>query len=130
MGIDFGNWGNHAPLADDAEKRDCRDRHDNQIIRGPAHIVILCEANHDVEEALKRAGEPPAEPPRETALADTSEGEDHPQSRLQRRASHERWVVRGGETSSLLIAARTDTCLYLELLDFDVNDDHRYREKG
>ena len=88
MGIYFGNWGSRAIVTDGAEKRDRRDRHGNQILRSPAQIVVLCEASKDVEEALKRPGEPPAEPPRKTTVADTREDEKLPLSRLQRRTAH------------------------------------------
>ena len=34
-------------------RRSAKDRHDNQVIKSPAYIIILCEANDRVEAMLK-----------------------------------------------------------------------------
>ena len=131
MGIDSGNLWGIAPLPqmEHNEKIKRRYRHDKQIVISPAQIIVLCEANKEVEEALKRPGVPGAASPREAAVADTSEDDKPPQSRVQRRATYENWVVRGNAVATVIIAARNGTCTYLEKLDFEVHDDHTYNEK-
>ena len=95
-----------------------RDAQDRQILKSPAQVVILCEANETVEEMLKQ---PPV----------SGDDDQHPQSRLERRATHGHWVVRGNEQgSAVLVAARTDTCDYLHVLEHEVHEDHPYRENG
>ena len=48
---------------------------------------------------------------------------------LERRTSHEHFVVRGQEQSVVLIAARKDNATSLELLDHAVYDDDPHREQ-
>jgi hypothetical protein len=50
---------------------------------------------------------------------------------LAGRQTHEHWVVRGDELeTAVLIAARKDNTTFLECLEYEVNEDHPYTEKG
>ncbi len=102
FGLYFGNWGNRATLAEKQHQRRRRDAQDRQVLKSPAQVVILCEANEVVEESLKQ---PSVSAPAETAVAETSDDGTHPQSRLERRATHEHWVVRGNEKGSAVLVA-------------------------
>ena len=114
-GIYFGNWGARGTVADKKEKKLRQAAHDHQIMRNPGHIIILCEANAAVEALLKQPPQP---------------GDEAAEQRLQRRSSHEHWVVRGNEEGcAVLIAARKDNTTALEYLHYEVYDDHPYKEK-
>ena len=115
IGIFFGNWGQRATV-DAKNKRKRSERSDRQISRCPGQIIILAEANASVEEVLKS---PPLE------------AESPGASGLSGRPSFEHFVVRGNEKdAAVLIAARTDTCTHIDLLDYDLHFDSEYREKG
>ena len=78
-------------------------------------MIILCEAAPLVEELLQQ----PAVAGTPGALG------------LDGRDTFENWVVRGKEPeSAVLIAARKDTCSFLEYLAYTVNSDHPYRDNG
>ena len=116
IGIFCGNWGTRASLdcGDDVGVRRSR-RSDRQIMRCPAPVLILQEANEDVEEVLKNPAVAAEEP--------GSKG-------LSGRCSYKHMVVRGDEPkTAVLIAAREDTCTYIELLDYDPFLDNTYTEK-
>ena len=115
IGFFFGNWGTRATLESSRIKRKRSETSDRQIMRCPAQIIILAEATEHVEEVLKS---PPLE------------AEDPGAKGLSGRRSFEHFVVRGNEEdAAVLIAARKDNCTYVELLDYDLNFDHDYREK-
>lgn len=115
FGLFVGNWGARCSMANDARKRANRDRHDRQILKSPAQVLVLCEANEQVEGLLKQ-------PPVPGSLGAAG---------LKGRSTHEHWVVRGNEEkTAVLIAARKDNCLSLECLEYDVHHDHPYTEKG
>ena len=114
FGLFLGNWGNRGSVSKNAG-RSKRERHDKQILRNLAQVTVLCEASPAVETLLQG-----------TAVAGSS-GEPG----LEGRQTFEHWVIRGNEEeNALLIAARTDTSDMLELLEYEVHRDHRYREKG
>ena len=114
FGLFSGNWGIRGTLADEKQKQLRRDTHDRQILKSPAQVIVLCEATAAVEALLQKP-----------AVAGTPGAKG-----LEGRNTFEHWVVRGAEPeSAVLIAARKDNTTFLELLDYDVNDDHRYREQ-
>ena len=116
IGIFFGNWGQRATLKAEPTKRRRSETSDRQIMRCPAQIIILAEANESVEDVLMS---PPrvAEKPGACGLSG--------------RPSFEHWVVRGNEEeAAVLIAARKDNCTHVHLLDYDLNHDCDYPEKG
>ena len=77
-------------------------------------MLVLCEAIVEVEQML-----------RQTAVA------GNPDERgLEKRSTHEHWVVRGNEReTAVLVAARKDNTDSLVSLEYDVHDDHDYKEK-
>jgi len=90
-----------------------RQAHDRQIMKGPAQIIVLLEANTAVADLLRR---PPVQ------------GSLQAPPGLERRQTFQCFVERGPEDGkSILIAARKDTCSRLEVLKYDCHDDHRYR---
>jgi len=111
----LGNWGIGGTRSD-WSRRDIINR---QIMNFSAEVLVICEATQELDDMLRQ---PPVEG---TAVADgtaVAEG-------LHHRPSHEHWVVRGDEQeAALLIAARKDTCTYLECLEYDVHSDHVYRQ--
>jgi hypothetical protein len=114
FGLFVGNWGLRGTLADNRQKQLRRDTHDRQILKSPAQVIVLCEATAAVEDLLKR----PAVPGAIGAKG------------LEGRNTFEHWVVRGQEPqAAVLIAARKDNTSFLQLLDYDVNEDHAYREQ-
>ena len=59
FGLYFGNWGTRGSfLSSDKEKGQRRDVQDRQILKSPAQIIILCEANEKVLELLEQSPEP------------------------------------------------------------------------
>ena len=117
FGVYFGNWGERASSAGKEVQQRRRAVHDRQIQKNPCAVVVMCEANPQCEELLKKA-----------AVAGDPEGS----SKLQRRPTATYMVVRGQEPkTSLLIAARTDNCEFLHQLgNYDVHKDHEHTEKG
>ena len=114
MGLFVGNWGMRGTLADKKQKRLRQETHDRQILKCPGQVIVLCEATAVVEELLQQP-----------AVAGTPGAKG-----LEGRNTFEHWVVRGAEEqAAVLIAARKDNTTFLDLLDYDVNDDHSYREK-
>ena len=115
IGFFFGNWGTRASVDSAEIKRKRSETSARQIMRCPAQIIILAEASEHCEEVLKS---PPLE-----AEVPGAKG-------LLGRQSFEHFVIRGDEDlGAVLIAARKDNCTYVELLDYDINFDHWYREK-
>jgi len=117
FGVYFGNWGERASIASQKEQQRRREVHDRQILKNPCPVLVMCEANPQCEELLTQA-----------AVAGDPDGS----TKLQRRPTAKYMVVRGKEPkTSLLIAARTDTCEYLRQLgNYDVHKDLPYTEKG
>ena len=114
IGFFFGNWGTRASVDSAEIKRKRSETSARQIMRCPAQIIILAEASEHCEEVLKS---PPLE-----AEVPGAKG-------LLGRQSFEHFVIRGDEDlGAVLIAARKDNCTYVELLDYDINCDHDYRE--
>jgi hypothetical protein len=113
FGLFFGNWGQRAVIAT-GRRREVQLVQDRQIERCPAQVVCLAEASREVEQIL----------------TDDQAPGDAEATGLDTRTKFKHFCIRGNEVSSLLIAARTDVTTGLELLEFDLNDDHRYREKG
>jgi hypothetical protein len=113
FGLFFGSWGQRAVIAT-GRRREVQLVHDRQIEKCPAQVVCLAEASREVEQIL----------------TDDQAPGDAEATGLDTRTKFKHFCIRGNETSSLLIAARTDVTTGLELLEFDLNDDHRYREKG
>jgi len=116
FGLHFGNWGIRGKGRDNVTRTRTRIS-DRQLSKSPAQVVVVVEATLEVEELLKH---PPKEAPRRIA--------DAPQSRLDERESHKHWVVRGNESSSVLIAARQDTCHSLDMLEWDLHNDFKYNQ--
>ena len=114
FGLFFGNWGRRSTLAGPAAARERRDISDRQILKCPAQVLILCEATREVGGLLQQS-----------AMAAVA-GERG----LAGRSTHEHYVVQGSEESGVLVAARKDNTLFLECLDYEVHDDHTYKEKG
>ena len=76
-------------------------------------IVVLAEATQEIEDLLRECrsrGDPTA-------------------TGLDKRDEHEHYVIRGQETTSVLIAARKDSTTGIHLLDWYIQD-YPYREKG
>jgi hypothetical protein len=114
FGLFVGNWGLRGTLGDNRQKQLRRDTHDRQILKSPAQVIVLCEATAAVGDLLQKS-----------AVAGTPGVKG-----LEGRNTFEHWVVRGEEPqAAVLIAARKDNTTFLELLDYDVNEDHAYREK-
>ena len=86
---------------------------DEQTLKNPANVLMLAEAREEVETLLKSG-----------PIAGASSG-----TKLEQRSTHQYFVVRGEEQSSVLCAARTDTTNKLELKDFRVSKDFTYTEK-
>ena len=73
LGVYFGNWGTRATLKDGKAKRDRTERADKQVVCTPAQIIMLCEANEQVETNLRL--------PNKTAVAGCEgESEDEDQA--------------------------------------------------
>ena len=113
FGLFFGNWGTRATV-ENGRKQATTSRSDLQIHKCAAQVICLAEASRETEERLKAAPVPAAvaAPPG-----------------LESRATFQHHCIRGDEESSVLVAARTDVCHSLELLDFTANDDHSYKLK-
>ena len=123
IGLYYGNWGHRAIVRGNAARQDHLMREDTQILCSPAQLLALCEATKEVEERLRC--------PNAALVAGSTESDgSEPQSRVFQRHSHEYFVQRPDEKSSVLVAARTDTCSYLRLEECDINEDHPYTEKG
>ena len=114
FGLFFGNWGMRGTNSSQEVRRARQIRHDRQIKKSPAHILVLVEASAAVEDLLRRPPE---------------QGNPNAQG-LDRRSSHEYFVQRGNEESAVLIAARMDNTTYLECLLHEINADHEYTQKG
>ena len=114
FGLMFCNWGERATLAGQAHQRHQRAVADRQLLKSPAAVVVVAEASAQVEELLTA-------PPEDL--------DPHTESKLHSRSTHEHWVRRGNEKSSVLVAARKDVTHGVDVLLYDVNDDHPYREK-
>ena len=115
FGLFFGNWGLRGTLGGASVQRRRTTIEDRQILKNPGQVLILAEATRHVEELL-----------RQPAVAAESPGEGG----LQGRSTHEHWVLRGQEESTLLIAARKDNTTGLQLLHFECHEDFPYKEKG
>ena len=114
FGLFFGNWGTRATLGNKAHKKLRQETQDRQIMKCPGQVIVLCEATSEVEELLR---------------LEAVEG-DPEQSGLEKRHTHEHYVVRGQEAeTAVLIAARKDNTTGLECLEYEVHRDHRYKEK-
>ncbi len=109
-----GNWGLRSTVGGKRPHSVRRYAHDRQITKSPAQVIVLAEASPAIEELLRR-------PRSHGTEADTG---------LERRGSAEHWVVRGNENSAILIAARKDVTTNLNMLDYEVSDDHPYVERG
>ncbi len=115
IGIFFGNWGERAAdHTKNSKSRHQQQIQDLQILKNPAQVCILCEANRAVAELLEQSPEP--------GLLDAVG--------LEPRTTHEHWVVRGNEKSAVLIAARKSVTKSLEMLEYEVNPDHPYTKSG
>ena len=115
VGIFYGNWGVRGSFNNDEAKKRKRDQHDKQIMRCPAQVIVLCEASAGVETLLQQA-----------AVAGTAGA-----SGLDGRNTSEHWVVRGNEPdAAVLIAARKDVSTGVQLLDYEVYDDHQYMQRS
>ena len=77
-------------------------------------IVVLAEAARETEEMLRTC---------------SSRGDPEVQG-LRSRDDHACHVLRGNEESGILIAARKDNTTGIELLEYNVIDDHEYTQKG
>ena len=53
MGFFLGNWGDRGTLLGTQAQQARRKVHDEQVLKHPAHIIILCEANKTVEDLLR-----------------------------------------------------------------------------
>ena len=53
-GLFLGNWGERATLQDSEAKKKRREAHDRQIMKGPAQMIVLLEANAAVADLLRR----------------------------------------------------------------------------
>ena len=112
-GLFLGNWGERGTVQNSEYKMKRRQAHDRQIMKGPAQIIVLLEANAAVADLLRQA---------------PVQGVPH--SGLEQRPTFQYFVERGPEDGkSILIAAREDTCSKLEVLKYDCHDDHRYTFK-
>ena len=109
----FGNWGMRGTLGGTAKQKAQTAASDLQILKSPGQVIVLVEALQGIEKLLQ-------EPPQE--------GDPDGQG-LAGRKTYEHWVIRGKEQSSVLIAARKDTCWSLNLLSWDIHNDHKYKEK-
>jgi endonuclease/exonuclease/phosphatase family metal-dependent hydrolase len=110
VGLYFGNWGTRATLIT-ARKKDAQEINDRQIEKCPASIICLAEATVAVQHILES----------DHFLGDAEA------TGLEGRPKYKHFVIRGDEESSVLIGARTDVCSALELLDFEVHHDHKFR---
>ena len=109
-----GNWGDRGTLGDTAAKKARQATHDRQIMKCPGTVLVLLEASEGVCDLLRQ---PPAK-------GDGKGG-------VKGRDSFEHWVVRGNcPKTSVLIAARKDTCNGLKCMEFDANLDHDYKQSG
>ena len=142
IGVFFGNWGTRGTVGGPGAQRERIRAMDLQILRSPAHVVILCEANQAVEDLLKYG------PQQSTAVAASSSSlptftafsmssqpqSSQPQSRRQeveQRPTHEHFVVRGNERdTAVLVAVKTDNSNCLVLQEYILHNDHDYLEKG
>ena len=101
LGLFSGSWGVRCTVSSNGRRR--RETQDRQILRNPAQVVVVVDASRQLEELLRL-------PPRE------------------------HFVVRGDEVDSrspaVLIAARKDNTTSLEVLLYEVNDDHAYMARG
>ena len=109
FGLMMGNWGlrgnKHEPR---------QETHDRQVLRSPAHVMVIVEATRQVGVLL-------AQP----SVEGTPGGEG-----LYGRKTREHFVIRGEEKSDVLIAARKDNTTGLRMLCHRVWDDHHYKEDG
>jgi len=119
VGIFFGNWGIFGD-GGDAAKKARRIIQDRQLMNCPAQLIVLAEATPAVEELLRLPGIP-----------GKPHADDHSQPPgLTQRESFEHYVVRGDEpVTALLVAARTNTCSGIALLEYNVDCDHEYTVK-
>ena len=118
FGLFTGNWGLKGTIGKSEEQRNRMDAQDRQILKNPGQVVVLVEANEDVEILLRSL-------PQEEDL-NRSRGINW----LSGRPTHEHWVIRGNEDAGILIASRkdnTDACL---LLHNEVFHAHEYKEKS
>ena len=122
FGIFFGNWGQRATLGGAEAQRKRTETSDRQILHCPCQVLVMAEANQDIEELLQQ---PPA--PGRTEVNSGDEGAAA--AGLERRPTYEHFVVRGKEQFALLIAARKDNTHAVELLHHEVHDDHEYTQK-
>ena len=115
FGLHFGNWGCRGRQTDAVSKRRQK-THDDQIMKSPAQVIVLCEATEYVADML-----------REPAVAGVEGSQG-----LEGRNTFECFVVKGKEQAdtSVLIAARKDNCDCLEYLDYEVFNDHNYIKDG
>ena len=114
LGIFFGNWGARATLGGAKAQRRRMEKHDLQVLKNPAMIVVLAEAARETEEILKTC---------------CSRGDPEVQG-LESRDDHDCHVLRGDEESAILIAARKDNTTCIQLLEYNVIDDHEYMQRG
>ena len=63
-GVYLGNWGGRGTVQNSEYKIKRRQAHDRQIMKGPAQIIVLLEANTAVADLLRR---PPVQGPPSTA---------------------------------------------------------------
>ena len=119
IGLFCGNWGKRGTVASGREKKARKQTLDRQIAKSPAQVLILCEATPSLEAVLSR--------PAEAGMFDIKDIE----SRLDMRCSYDHWVVRGNEDeTAILFAARKNVTNGIELLEYDVNMDHPYKQDG
>ena len=113
IGIYGGNWGLRLLKLKDKNQRARCYAMDEQTLKNQANVLMLAEAREEVETLLKSG-----------PIAGASSG-----TKLEQRSTHQYFVVRGEEQSSVLCAARTDTTTKLELKDFRVSKDFTDTEK-
>ena len=120
FGLFFGNWGMRGTVASSNDQKRQRAIHDRQILKCPGQVIILCEASDEVAKMLAKAPDEASEEP-QSRTDDWQASEQ-----LDKRVTHQHFVLRGSEESAVLIAARTDVCLGMQLLDWEVHEDHDY----
>ena len=114
VGLYFGNWGTRSTTGGKIVQKARNRVFDTQVTKNPTQLLVLCEVTKEVEAILKakpQAGDPDG-------------------NGLEQRPTCEYLVVRGNEESSILVAARVDTAVAVESLEYHVSKDFEYTEKG
>ena len=83
--IFLGNWGDRgSALNRGSEIIARRQAHDQQVLKNPAHVIVLCEANHVVEEMLRRPKRRRSEP---SSYEEDEEDDEDPAAVAAKRPS-------------------------------------------